>query len=314
MKNWIKNFLKPKIKSLFKKRSSLLKEALWESCEECKALIMKDELAKNLWVCPKCNSHKRKVEPRDRFSIFFDDASFEILDQPMSRNDDPIKFVAKKKYSDQLKEARKKTEQPDSILVAHGKLDGMEVTCAAMSFSFIGGSLSINSGESFVNGAAYAIKNRTPFVVFSASGGARMQENLLALSQMTRTTLAVHELKKKNIPYLVIACHPTSGGVTASFASGLADIYMAEPGATVAFAGARVIKDTVKEEMPPDFQKSEWCLEHGQLDMVVDRKYLRGTISTLLQILLKKKESQAISETDDVESQINPKTSKSQSA
>ena len=169
-------------------------------------------------------------------------------------------FKAKKNYKDQLKEARRKTNQSDSILVAHGKLDGMKVTCAAMSFSFIGGSLSINSGHMFVNGAAYAIENKTPFIVFSASGGARMQESMLALSQMTRTTLAVSELKKNNIPYIVVLTHPTSGAVTASFAS-LGDIAIGEPGATVGFAGARVIKDTVRETLPKSFQETEWHLE-----------------------------------------------------
>ena len=312
--NWIKNFLKPKIKSLFKKKSSELEESLWITCVDCKALIMKDEFKNNLFVCPKCNSHRAKVEPRDRFSMFFDNNYFETLDQPIALNDDPLNFKAKKNYKDQLKEARGKTNQSDSILVAHGKLDGMKVTCAAMSFSFIGGSLSQNSGESFVNGAAYAIENKTPFIVYTASGGARMQESLIALSQMTRTTLAVSELKRNNIPYIVVLTHPTSGGVTASFAS-LGDISIGEPGATVGFAGARVIKDTVRETLPKSFQETEWHLEHsGMIDMVVERKYLRSTIIKLLQILLKKKETQAISDSGDVDNEINTKTFKNQSA
>ena len=312
--NWIKNFLKPKIKSLFKKKSSELKESLWVTCVDCKTLIMKDEFKNNLFVCTKCNSHRATVEPRDRFSIFFDNNTYDILDVPVTLNDDPLNFQAKKKYKDQLNDARKKTNQSDSILVAHGKLDGMEVTCAAMSFSFIGGSLSKNSGEAFIHGVAHAIKNKTPFIVYSASGGARMQESLIALSQMTRTTLAVSELKKNNIPYIVVLTHPTSGGVTASFA-GLGDISIGEPGATVGFSGARVIKDTIKEELPESFQETGWHLENsGMIDMVVERKYLRGTISKLLQILLKKKESQAISISDNVENEINKKTFKSQSA
>ena len=314
--NWIKNFLKPKIKSLFRKRSSMKgAPELWSACE-CKQLIYREDLFKNLSVCPNCGSH-HKIDARSRFSIFFDNKEFEILPTPLARIDDPLHFEAKKKYSDQLKDARKKTNQSDSILVAHGKLNGMEVTSAAMSFDFIGGSLSQNSGEAFIAGISRAIEFKTPFVVFSASGGARMQENLISLVQMPRTVLAVSELKKANLPYLVVMTNPTAGGVTASFA-GLGDVAIAEPGATVAFAGARVIRDTVKEELPPNFQESSWILENGGgLDMVVERKYLRGTISILLQILLKKKEQTILEtelETDDVESQINPKTSKSQSA
>ena len=312
--NWIKNFLKPKIKSLFRKRSSVKgTPELWSTCE-CKQLIYREDLFKNLSVCPNCGSH-HKIDARSRFSIFFDHSEFEILPTPLSRLDDPLNFQAKKKYLDQLKDARRKTNQSDSILVAYGKLNGMEVTCAAMSFDFIGGSLSQNSGEAFIAGISRAIEFKTPFVIFTVSGGARMQENLMSLVQMPRTVLAVSELKKANLPYLVVMTNPTAGGVTASFA-GLGDIAIAEPGATVAFAGARVIKDTVKEELPLDFQKSSWILEHGGLDLIVERKYLRGTISTLLQILLKKKETADYSETetDDVESQINPENPKSQSA
>ena len=308
--NWI-NRIKPKIKSLFKKKSSLMKKSLWENCE-CGALILREELQKNLVVCPKCGNH-RKVDPRTRFSMLFDSKEFEVLDTPLSARDDPLQFVAKKKYSDQLKDARKKTNQSDSILIAHGKLEGMNVTCAAMNFEFIGGSLSQNSGEAFISGIAYGIKHKTPFIVFTASGGARMQENLLSLVQMSRTALAVSELKRAGLPYLVVYTNPTSGGVTASFAS-LGDISIAEPGAIVAFAGARVIKDTVKEDLPTDFQKSEWIFDNGGLDIIVERKYLRSTIAKLLQILLKKKEGQSISEMDNVKSQINSETPKSQSA
>ena len=306
--NWITKFIKPKIKSLFKKR--LLKDdksSLWTSCE-CKNLIYKDELFKNLNVCPTCGSH-HKLTCEERFKIFFDNKNYEILETPLPK-DDPLKFNDLKKYSDRLKNARKITKQSDAIQIAYGKLDGTNVTVGAQNFSFIGGSLGAASGEAFIHGIQHAISNKTPFIFFSCSGGARMMESGIALSNMTRTVIGVNELKKSNLPYIVVMTNPTAGGTTASFA-GLGDIIIGEPKAIIAFAGARVIKDTVKEELPEGFQSAEFVKDHGGIDLVIERKYLRSTISTLLSILLKKKEGQAIS-TNDVSTfeETLPKTSK----
>ncbi len=292
--NWITKFIKPKMKSLFKKRSSETKEALWTTCE-CKNLVYKEDLFKNLSVCPTCGSH-HKLTCEERFKIFFDNKEYDLLETPLPK-DDPLKFTDTKKYTERLKQARKQTNQSDAIVIANGKLEGTNVTVGAQNFSFIGGSLGSASGEAFIHGVQHAINNKNPFIFFSCSGGARMQESSVSLMQMTRCVLGVNELKKHNLPYIVIMTNPTAGGVTASFA-GLGDILIGEPKAIIAFAGRRVIQDTVKEELPEEFQTAEFVREHGGIDMVVERKYLRSTVSTLLSILLKKKEAQAISTTD----------------
>ena len=292
--NWITKFVKPKIKSLFKKKSSDVKGTLWTTCE-CKNLVYKDDLFNNLSVCPTCGSH-HKLTPEERFKIFFDNKEYEILETPLPK-DDPLKFTDTKKYTERLKKAREQTKQSDAIVIAHGKLEGVNVTVGAQNFSFIGGSLGAAAGEAFMYGVQHAIDNKNPFIFFSCSGGARMQESAIALMQMTRSVLGVNELKKVNLPYIVVMTNPTAGGVTASFA-GLGDILIGEPKAIIAFAGRRVIQDTVKEELPEEFQTAEFVKEHGGIDLVVERKYLRSTISTLLSILLKKKEAQAISTTD----------------
>ena len=306
--NWITKFIKPKIKSLLKKRSAGDKKTLWTTCE-CKNLIYKDELFNNLSVCPNCSSH-HKLTCEERFKIFFDDKEYTILETPLPK-DDPLKFSDTKKYTDRLKQARELTKQSDAISIAHGKLKNINITVGAQNFSFIGGSLGSASGEAFIHGIQYAIDNKTPFVFFSCSGGARMMESAISLMQMSRCVLAVNELKKHNLPYFVIMTNPTAGGVTASFA-GLGDVIIAEPKATICFAGKRVVQDTMKEELPEGFQTAEFVRDHGGIDLVVERSYLRSTTSTLLSILLKKKEGQAISETSDVTTfdKTLPKTSK----
>jgi len=293
--NWISKFIKPKIKSLLKKRSAGKdKTALWINCE-CKSLIYKDELFNNLNVCPKCGSH-HKLTCEERFKIFFDEKKYTILETPLPK-DNPLQFPD---YEKKLKKAREKTKQPDAVLIADGKLNGMRVTVGVQNFFFNGGAVGTASGEAFIHGVQYAINNKTPFIFFSGSGGQKMQEGTIALMQMTRTVLAVNEFKKHKLPYIVVMTNPTSGGVTASFAS-LGDTIIGEPKATICFAGARVVRDTMKEELPPGFQQSEFVKDHGGIDIVCERKNLRSKISTLLSILLKKKEiQQAISETSDV--------------
>ena len=290
--NWITKFIKPKIKSLFKKRLSDNKEPLWSTCE-CKNLIYKDDLFNNLSVCPSCGFH-HKLTSEERFQIFFDNKEYEILQTPEPR-DDPLKFP---KYSEKLKQSREKTKQSNAILIADGKLNGIRITVGAQNFNFIGGAVGAASGEAFIHGVQHAINNKTPFIFFSCSGGQKMQEGAIALMQMTRTVLAVNELKKNNLPYIVVMTNPTTGGVSASFAT-LGDILIGEPKSVIAFAGRRVIQNTVKEELPEDFQTAEFVKDHGGIDLVVERKYLGSTISTLLSILLKKKEVQNISQIED---------------
>ena len=287
--NWITKFIKPKIKSLFKKKTSTIDETLWISCE-CKNLVYKEDLEKNFFCCPKCGFH-HKLSCRDRFKLFFDLGVYEIIDTPIPI-DDPLNFVDNKKYKDRLRDARKKTGQDDAILVAKGKINNIDVTVGAQDFRFIGGSFGAASGEAFITGVQHAIKNRTPLVFFSCSGGQRMMESSIALMQMTRTSLAVNELKKNNIPYIVVITNPTTGGVTASWAM-LGDIILAEKGSVCGFAGKRVIQDTVRETLPDEFQTAEYVKDHGFLDLVIERKYLNSTIGTLLSVMLKKSETQA---------------------
>ena len=287
--NWITKFIKPKIKSLFEKKSSKVEENLWTTCG-CKNLIYKEDLVSNQKVCPKCGAH-HKLTCRERFETFFDQKDFEILETPLPK-DDPLNFEDKKKYTDRLKAARKLTGQDDAVLIAKGKIQSIEAVVGAQDFRFIGGSFGAASGEAFIAGAQHAIENNVPFIFFSCSGGQRMMESSIALMQMSRTALAVNELKKKNVPFLVVLTDPTTGGVTASWAM-LGDILIAEPNATIGFAGKRVIADTIRETLPPNFQTAEWARDSGQIDLVVERQYLNSTIGTLLNVLLKKAEAQA---------------------
>ena len=293
--NWITKFIKPKIKSLFEKKSSKTEENLWTTCS-CKNLIYKEDLESNQKVCPKCGEH-HKLTCRERFKIFFDN-EFEIIRTPLPK-DDPLQFQDKKKYTDRLKSARKLTGQDDAVLVAKGKVQGLDVVVGAQDFRFIGGSLGAASGEAFIAGAQHAIENNIPYIFMSSSGGARMMESMISLSQMSRTTLAVYELKRKNIPFVSVCLMPTVGGVAASYAM-LGDFIISEPGATIGFAGRRVIQDTVKETLPENFQTSEWAKDEvGQIDLVVERKYLSSTIATLLKVVLKKAEAQAKQDLND---------------
>ena len=281
---------------MFKKKSAESDQVLWTTCE-CKNLIYKEDLEKNFNCCPKCGAH-HKLSCRERFQLFFDNKEYEFIETPLPK-DDPLNFVDNKKYTDRLKSARKITLQNDAVAIATGKVENIQVTVGAQDFRFIGGSFGAASGEAFIHGAQHAIDNKNPFIFFSCSGGQRMMESSIALMQMSRTVLAVNELKKNNIPFFVVLTNPTTGGVTASWAM-LGDILIAEPKATIGFAGRRVIQDTVRETLPEEFQTAEYVRDHGGIDLVVERQFLRSTISTLLTVLLKKTETQAITDTSNV--------------
>ena len=292
--NWITKFIKPKIKSLFEKKSSKTDDNLWTTCS-CKNLIYKEDMDSNLKVCPKCGEH-HKLTCLERFKTFFDKKEFEVIETPLPK-DDPLNFEDKKKYTDRLSAARKLTGQDDAVLIAKGKIQNINVVAGAQDFRFIGGSFGAASGEAFIAGAQNAIENNTPYIFFSCSGGQRMHESSIALMQMSRTALAVNELKKKKIPFIVVLTNPTTGGVTASWAM-LGDVLISEPKSVIGFAGRRVIQDTVRETLPDDFQTAEYVKEHGGLDLIVERQYLNSTIGTLLSVLLKKAEAQAKQESN----------------
>ena len=294
--NWITKFIKPKIASLFKKKTAESEQVLWTTCE-CKNLIYKEDLQKNLNCCPKCGAH-HKLTCVERFEIFFDNKEFSLISTPLPK-DDPINFTDKKKYTDRLKLARKITKQDDAVAISTGKVNDIEVTVGAQDFRFIGGSFGAASGEAFIHGIQHAIDNKNPFIFFSCSGGQRMMESAIALMQMSRTVLAVNELKKNNLPYIVVLTNPTTGGVTASWAM-LGDILIGEKGAVIGFAGRRVIQDTVRETLPNEFQSAEWVKDHGGIDLVEDRKNLRNAISALISVLLKKEEAQANTDESNV--------------
>ena len=285
--NWIKKTLRfgEKIKRIIKKRAS--KEEIansdWTSC--CKGPILKKDLEDNLWVCPSCNKHHR-ISPRQRFNVIFGKDNYEILKTPIPQ-DDPLNWTDSKSYKDRLKSARKKTGMNCGMMVINTNIHSVKITAIASDFDFVGGSIGASEGEAFLYGIQHAIENEQPFVVFTSGGGMRMMESLISLSQMTRTTLAINELKKNSLPYIVVLTDPTAGGITASYAM-LGDIHMAEPGALIAFAGARVIQGTVREELPEGFQKSEYVEKSGFVDLIVERKDLKEKLSLLLSILLKK--------------------------
>ena len=285
--NWIKKTLRfgEKIKKIIKKRAtkSEIENSDWTSC--CKGPILKKDLEDNLFVCPSCNKHHR-INPLQRFDIVFGKNNYEILKTPIPQ-DDPLNWSDSKSYKDRLKVARKKTGMDCGMMVVNTNIYNVKITAIASDFDFIGGSIGAAEGEAFLYGIQYAIENKQPFVVFTSGGGMRMMESLISLSQMTRTTLAINELKKNNLPYIVVLTDPTAGGITASYAM-LGDIHLAEPGALIAFAGARVIQGTVREELPEGFQKSEYVEKTGFVDLIVERKDLREKLGLLLSILLKK--------------------------
>jgi acetyl-CoA carboxylase carboxyl transferase subunit beta len=255
---------------------------LWHKCPGCGHMIFHRDLEKALNVCQHCGHHMR-LSAKRRLGMLFDDGQFQRIELPKVA-DDPLKFKDQKRYTDRLKETRSKTGEQDAIVVAHGRMGGMNVVAACFNFDFQGGSMGIAVGEGIVAAAELAVLQDAPLIVIPASGGARMQEGILSLMQMARTTVAVDKVKEKRLPYIVLLTDPTTGGVSASFAM-LGDIAIAEPGAVIGFAGARVIENTIREKLPEGFQKAEYLLEHGMVDMVVPRRDLRATMIRVLSLL-----------------------------
>jgi len=275
--NWLTNFVKPKLSSLVKRRD--VPEKLWNNCVSCGNMIHHKDLKENLYVCLNCNFHFR-MSAEDRIKLFFKDGDYsEIIPDKIS--DDPLKFKDKKKYKDRLKEYRKKTNRDDAFILIQGKINDKEIISGLMNFEFMGGSMGRAVGGAIVKGAKIAIEKKLPYVIVTSSGGARMQEGIVSLMQMPRTIAAVDLLNENNIPYIVVLTEPTTGGVTASFAM-LGDITIAEQGATIGFAGKRVIQDTIREELPIDFQKAEYLKDHGMVDIVSHRKDLKETLYKVL--------------------------------
>ena len=286
--NWlnkIKKFGETIRKNIHKKFPTKSERELsaWTSC--CKGPILKTELEENLFVCPHCNKHHR-ISPTQRFDIIFGKNNYEILKTPIPQ-DDPLKWIDTKSYKDRLSDARKKTNQDCAVIIATGSLNGIDITAGATNFEFIGGSSGAAETEAIIYGVQHSIDKKIPFVFWPCGGGQRMFESPIALAGMTKTTLAINELKKNNLPYLVCFTDPTAGGITASFAM-LGDIQFSEPGALIAFAGRRVVQATVKEELPPDFQTAEFLLKHGFVDQIIERKNISSVIGSLLSILLNK--------------------------
>jgi len=284
--NWITKIIKAgeKIKTAFHERATKedIAKSDWTSC--CRGPILKKDLEANLWVCPDCNKHHR-IKPSQRFDILFGKNNYQIFKTPIPK-DDPLGFVDSKSYKDRLKSARKKTGLECSMVVAEGSINQIKITAIASDFDFMGASIGAAEGEAFLYAAQHAIENKQPLLMVATGGGMKMQESLISLSQMTRTTLAINEVKAAGLPYIVLMADPVAGGITASYAM-LGDLHIAEPGALIAFAGARVIQGTVKEELPEGFQKSEYVQKTGFVDLIVERKDLSSKIGTLLSILLK---------------------------
>jgi acetyl-CoA carboxylase carboxyl transferase subunit beta len=279
--NWYSNVVPPKIKALIKREAP---ENLWVKCPESGQLVFHKDIEANLFVVPGSGYHMRcPVEVR--LSTLFDNGECEVLPTPDAPLD-PLKFRDIKRYVDKLKEYRAKTGMADAVTLATGMLEGSRVTVAVQDFDFMGGSLGMAAGEAVVKGLQTAVDKSTPFIMFAASGGARMQEGILALMQLPRTTVAVQMLREARKPYLVVLTNPTTGGVTASYAM-LGDVQIAEPGALIGFAGPRVIEQTIREKLPEGFQRAEYLKEHGMVDMVVHRHQLRATLANLCRLLTK---------------------------
>lgn len=279
--NWISNYVRPKINSLFSRRE--VPENLWRKCDECGTMLFHRELTDNLNVCTSCGHHMA-ITPRERFDNLFDGGIFtEVkVKAPVA---DPLQFKDQKKYPDRMRAAQKNTGEAEAMLVAEGQMGGTPIVAAAQDFSFMGGSMGMYVGNAIVAAAERAVELGRPLILFSAAGGARMQEGILSLMQMPRSTVAVEMLKEAGLPYIVVLTHPTTGGVTASYAM-LGDVQIAEPNALICFAGPRVIEQTIREKLPEGFQRAEYLLDHGMLDRVTARPEMRDELITIIRMLM----------------------------
>ncbi|OOY09146.1 acetyl-CoA carboxylase, carboxyltransferase subunit beta [Thioclava sp. F36-7] len=279
--NWITNYVRPRINSLFSRRE--VPENLWTKCPECGTMLFHRELSDNLNVCTNCDHHLA-ITPRVRFEALFDGGIFSEVKVPEPITD-PLHFKDQKRYPDRMKAAQKSTGEKEAMLVAEGEIGRTPIVAAAQDFTFMGGSMGMYVGNAIIAAAERAVKLKRPLVLFSAAGGARMQEGILSLMQMPRTTVAVQMLKEAGLPYIVVLTHPTTGGVTASYAM-LGDVHIAEPNALICFAGPRVIEQTIREKLPEGFQRAEYLLDHGMLDRVTHRMKMRDELITILRMLM----------------------------
>lgn len=280
--NWINNVVRPKIRSFLEKRET--PDNLWVKCPESGEMVFHRDLEANQFVIPGSGHHMR-MPAEARLKALFDDGEYVLIETP-EVVPDPLRFRDERRYTDRIKDARAKTGTRDAVRIAYGTLDTLPVTAGIQNFEFMGGSLGMAAGEAIITGFETAAERQTPFILFAASGGARMQEGILSLMQMPRTTVAVQKLREAGQPYIVVLTNPTTGGVTASYAM-LGDIHIAEPGALIGFAGPRVIEQTIREKLPAGFQRSEYLLKHGMVDMVVHRHDMRATLSRLCRLLTK---------------------------
>ena len=279
--NWIANFVRPKVGALFSRRE--VPENLWTTCPECGTMLFHREMTANQNVCTNC-AHHMTIPPRERLGALFDAGVFTevAVPEPVA---DPLHFRDQKPYPQRLKESRRATGEKEAMLVAEGEIGRTPVVVAAQDFSFMAGSMGMYVGNAIVAAAQRAVERKKPLILFSAAGGARMQEGILSLMQMPRTTVAVEMVREAGLPYIVVLTHPTTGGVTASYAM-LGDVQIAEPGALICFAGPRVIEQTIREKLPEGFQRAEYLLDHGMLDRVTDRRELREELIRITRMLL----------------------------
>lgn len=280
--NWLTDFVRPKLRALVGKE---VPDNLWDKCPKCEQMIFHRDLEENLFVCRHCGHHMR-LEAKKRLALLFDRGFYQPMKIP-SAVQDPLRFRDSRKYVERLKEARHKTQEDDAIILAKGEIGGFPVVIVAFDFNFMGGSMGAAVGNGILAGAEAAVREKAAFIIVSASGGARMQEGIISLMQMPRTTIAIAQVKEAGLPYITLLTDPTTGGVSASFAM-LGDIAIAEPGAMIGFAGVRVIQQTIKQELPKGFQTAEYLLEHGMVDMVVPRSELKKRLTTLLSLVMKK--------------------------
>ena len=280
--NWITNYVRPRINSIFSRRE--VPENLWSKCGDCGTMLFHRELSENQNVCTQCGHHMA-ISPRHRFAALFDGGIFIEVKVPEPITD-PLHFKDQKKYPERMKAAQKSTNEKEAMLVAEGEIGRTPIVAAAQDFSFMAGSMGMYVGNAIIAAAERAVKLKRPLVLFSAAGGARMQEGILSLMQMPRTTVGVQMLKEAGLPYIVVLTHPTTGGVTASYAM-LGDVQIAEPNALICFAGPRVIEQTIREKLPEGFQRAEYLLDHGMLDMVISRTEMRDELIKVIRMLMK---------------------------